>query len=185
MKAQQPTFISRNGFSMIEVLITLLLISVGVLGMVAMQGRAIAYTQDSVQRNTAAMLAEDLMELLRANRDAVLDTDGVPRASSNYYKASNSDFPDPADECLPTPTSASEQLGCWAEKASAALPGAADLLSSEFHICRSASPGNCSAGGSVIEIRLAWSVKDGECLDASAGEDADPNVCSYTLRAEI
>lgn len=185
MKLRPSMSESQRGFSMIEVLITLLLISVGVLGMVAMQGRAIAYTQDSVQRNTAAMLAEDLMEMLRANRDAVLDTNGLPRATSDYYKAANSSFPDAADQCLPTPSSASDQLGCWAEKASAALPGAEDLLESEFHICRSASPGTCSAGGSVIEIRIAWSVKDGECLDASAGDNADPSVCSYTLRAEI
>ena len=32
------------GFSMIEVLITLLLVCIGVLGMVALQGKTIAYT---------------------------------------------------------------------------------------------------------------------------------------------
>ncbi|MCR3769086.1 type IV pilus modification protein PilV, partial [Pseudomonas aeruginosa] len=46
-----------TGFSMIEVLVALVLISIGVLGMVAMQGRTIQYTQESVQRNAAAMLA--------------------------------------------------------------------------------------------------------------------------------
>ena len=39
---------------MIEVLITPLLVCIGVLGMVALQGKTIAYTQDSVQRNVAA-----------------------------------------------------------------------------------------------------------------------------------
>ena len=44
------------GFSMIEVLVTILLICIGVLGLVALQGRTITYTQDSALRNAAAML---------------------------------------------------------------------------------------------------------------------------------
>ncbi|KUJ92033.1 MAG: type 4 fimbrial biogenesis protein PilV, partial [Pseudomonas sp. 63_8] len=42
-----------RGFSMIEVLVTVLLICIGVLGLVALQGRTIAYTQDSAYRNAA------------------------------------------------------------------------------------------------------------------------------------
>ena len=58
---------------MIEVLVTLVLISIGVLGMVALQARTIQYTQDAVQRNTAAMLANDLVELMRAMPEGLAD----------------------------------------------------------------------------------------------------------------
>lgn len=164
------------GFSMIEVLITLLLVCIGVLGMVALQGKAIAYTQDSVQRNVAATLANDLVELMRAKPD------GLP-ASSGFYKAKSAAFPTKPAACTPLPDSQSDQLACWAERAKAALPGASELLESEFYVCRSLSSGNCTGNGSAIEIQLAWRVKAGECMDASA--DADTTICRYRLRSQL
>ena len=68
-----------RGFSMIEVLVTILLICIGVLGLVALQGRTITYTQDSALRNAAAMLADDLQEMMRADLDKVI-ANGLPRS---------------------------------------------------------------------------------------------------------
>ncbi|MDH1562095.1 type IV pilus modification protein PilV [Pseudomonas chengduensis] len=168
-----------RGFSMIEVLVTILLISIGVLGLVALQGRTIAYTQDSTLRNAAAMLADDLQEMLRADLDKVI-ANGLPRGSSEYYKAPDDSFPDPASDCSSLGSaSAAERLGCWAEKVKANLPGAEALMDSAFHICRSQN-GGCAEEGSTIEIQLAWEVKAGECLD-----DSDNDYCTYTVRAEF
>lgn len=164
-----------NGFSMIEVLITLLLISIGVLGMVALQGRTIGYTQDSIQRNAAANLANDLMEMIRIANPAGLPT------TSGFYKSAAAAFPSlPADGCGTTTTTASEQLACWSDRASRLLPGATDLLSSKFYVCISGTPGSCTAGGSAVEIQLAWTAKAGECLDGTQG-----STCTYRLRADL
>ncbi len=172
-----------RGFSMIEVLVTILLICIGVLGLVALQGRTIAYTQDSALRNAAAMLADDLQEMMRADLDKVI-ANGLPRGSSDYYKAKNADFPDPADDCTSLASaSASQRLGCWAEKVKANLPGAEDLMNSEFHICRTKTSGSCTGDGSTIEIQLAWAVKGGECLASS--EDDENDYCTYSVRAEF
>ena len=168
-----------RGFSMIEVLVTIVLICIGVLGLVALQGRTIAYTQDSVLRNAAAMLADDLQEILRADLDKVI-ANGLPLSSSDYYKAPDDDFPDPADDCSSLGNATPKQrLGCWAEKVKANLPGAEALMDSAFHICRS-QDGGCAAAGSTIEIQLAWAVKSGECLD-----DSENEYCTYTVRAEF
>src|SRR5690606_4843678 len=56
-----------HGFSLIEALVTLVLLTVGILGLVAMQGRGIQLTSDSVAHNNAALLATELMEKIRAN----------------------------------------------------------------------------------------------------------------------
>lgn len=164
------------GFSMIEVLITLLLVCIGVLGMVALQGKTIAYTQDSVQRNVAATLANDLIELMRAKPD------GLP-ATSGFYKAKSDAFPSKPAACAPLPDTASGQLACLAERAKAALPGASDLLESEFYVCRSKAPGNCTTSGSAVEIQLAWRVKAGECMDSS--DTGDNTICRYRLRSQL
>ncbi|MEN0106704.1 MAG: type IV pilus modification protein PilV [Pseudomonas sp.] len=176
---------THRGFSLIEVLVTVVLICIGVLGMVAMQGRAIAYTQDSVQRNTAVTLANEMLELMRANRERLVTANNLPQPTSGYYKADGADFPSAPANCIPTPAAAADQIACWAAQASAVLPGASELLNSDFHICRTINAGTCSSvtNGAAIEIQVAWKVKAGECLED--GQDASSTTCHYRLRAEI
>lgn len=172
---------AERGFSMIEVLVTLLLISVGVLGMVALQTRTIQYTQDSAQRNVAIMLANDLTEMMRA-----MPT-GLP-TSSGFYKAAGADFPNKPDTCTPLPSNASEQLGCWADKVAKMLPVGAlseegeSLLKSDFHICRTSVAGTCNNSGNTLEIQIAWHAKSGECINA---DGTSSSVCYYRLRTQI
>lgn len=171
---------SNRGFSMIEALITLVLVSIGVLGMVALQTRTLQNTQDSVQRNAAAALANDLLESMRAQPT------GLP-ATSGFYKDEGDDFPDePAAGCANTPVDASQQLACWAKKVKTALPGVTDeLLSEDFYVCRTTNPGACTPdAGSAVEIQIAWTVKAGECMDGS-DDESDSTVCRYRLRAEL
>ncbi len=173
-----------RGFGLIEALVALVLISVGVLGMVALQGRAIQYTQDSVQRNTAAMLANDLVEMIRASATP----DGVPGPSDvwGFKKVAATAFPAQPATCTPMPSAASDQLACWAYgRVAGVLPGAAALLTSEYHICLTDTAGTCNGNGDTIEIQLAWRVKSGECLDASAAVGDDPTVCRYRLMTRI
>ncbi len=159
---------SSRGFSMIEVLVTIVLISIGVLGMVAMQAKTISFTQDSVQRNTAAMLADDLLEMMRADSGS----------ASSYYKAAEApfSFPSAGDTCTPLPAASSKRLGCWAARAKAALPDAESLMDDDFIIERT---------GDAIHIQLAWRVKDGDCPNADASEGDDPTICRYSLTAEL
>lgn len=177
-KFQSPV----RGFSLIEALIALVLISVGVLGMVALQGRAIQYTQDSVQRNNAAMLANDLVEMIRAKAKP----DEPPGLSGvwGFSKAAAAAFPTKPTTCTPMPAGASDQLACWAhDRVVTALPDAASLFTNEYHICRTDTAGTCNGNGDTVEIQLAWRVKSGECLDASA--TGDVTVCRYRLMTRI
>lgn len=165
---------------MIEVLVSLLIIVIGVLGMVGLQSKAIPYTQDSVQRNTAIMLADDLVELIRSsNADTSKDI-------TDYQKPPGTEFPAAPDSCIPTPASIKDRLGCWAAQAAAALPGSSTLLKNTFYVCWSTTPGDKKAAscgtGKEIEIQLAWSVVNaGDCMD-SANVDT---TCVYTIRTRL
>lgn len=169
-----------DGFSMIEVLVSLLITAVGVLGMVALQSKAIPYTQDSVQRNTAMMLADDLVDIIR--------TTGSCTTANNCVTAPGADFPSKPGSCNPTPATLSGQIGCWADQAKRALPGADKLLNTSFYICRSTSPRDTSACGtaanSEIEIQMAWTVKSAaECMDKDvSGTDT---TCTYRIRTRL
>ena len=63
----------QQGFGLIEVLISLLIFSLGILGIAGMQGQALRVTQDSLQRSQAVWMAHDLAERMRANPEG-LDT---------------------------------------------------------------------------------------------------------------
>ncbi|MHB0766678.1 type IV pilus modification protein PilV [Stutzerimonas sp. NM35] len=180
---------NNRGFSLIEVMVTLVLTTIGILGMVAMQGRSIQYTQDSVQRNTAIMLASDLVEIIRSNPGEVFKN--TPPAepiysgfkdTSLFYKGKGDDFATAPVACVANPTSAIEMRNCWVEAVEASLPDAKNLLKSDFYICRSSAPGICDGNGSMVEIQLAWTVKAGACPDTRA---SNTTTCIYRTRVEL
>ena len=61
--------IKATGFSLIEVLVTLLILSVGLLGLAVLQTNSIKEGVDSGQRSQAAWLVQELVERMRANED--------------------------------------------------------------------------------------------------------------------
>ncbi len=158
---------SSSGFSLVEVLITALLIGIGMLGMAALQSRAVAYTTEAVQRTTAAMLASELLELIRA----------TPGQWSSYLQAG---APEPASaaSCRTTPSQPAEQLACWLDDIASLLPGSADLPGGTSYVCRASAPGICGGNGSVIEVQVAWKGAYGDCPSAES-------FCHHRLRSDL
>lgn len=62
-----------SGVTLIEVMISLLVISVGLLAIASLQLLSKHSNYDAAQRTTAAQLADDLMERMRANSSALID----------------------------------------------------------------------------------------------------------------
>lgn len=58
----------QQGFSMIEVLVAILIVSVGLIGMALLQSMALKYSQSSNYRTQAVNLSSNLLEQVRANR---------------------------------------------------------------------------------------------------------------------
>ncbi|THF65894.1 type IV pilus modification protein PilV [Pseudothauera nasutitermitis] len=63
-----------GGFSLLEVLIAVVVLSVGLLGMAALQINATKNNQSSYQRTQAVMLSYLMLDAMRANRAASYDT---------------------------------------------------------------------------------------------------------------
>ncbi|MBF0126573.1 MAG: type IV pilus modification protein PilV [Magnetococcales bacterium] len=68
MKPRHP-----DGFTLLEVLITLAILSVGLLGLAKMQLNAIRFTQSAYLRSQVIFLAYDMFERMRANRTLALN----------------------------------------------------------------------------------------------------------------
>ncbi|MYM64590.1 type IV pilus modification protein PilV [Pseudomaricurvus sp. HS19] len=74
----------QSGFSMLEVLIAILVLAIGLLGVSAMQLSSLKVNQGAYYRSQAVMVASEVLDRLRANRDAYLggaydgaDTSGI------------------------------------------------------------------------------------------------------------
>jgi type IV pilus assembly protein PilV len=72
-----------SGFSLVETLVTLIIISVGLLGVVGMQVAGIKNNQSAYYRTQATILASDMADRLRFNSDRAADYNGFNTTSSN------------------------------------------------------------------------------------------------------
>lgn len=57
-----------NGFSMIEVLVTIVILMIGLLGLAGLQARALTSQMESYQRAQALILLKDIADRINANR---------------------------------------------------------------------------------------------------------------------
>lgn len=76
------------GFTLLEILVAVLVLSIGLLGFAALQATSINNNQESYLQSQALAIADDLASRMRANRDYVnwLHTD-----QTNYYKTGSND----------------------------------------------------------------------------------------------
>src|SRR5690606_11999274 len=72
-----------TGFSMIEVLVSLLVLALGLLGFALLQTMNLRYTQSADYRTHATNLAYDLLDQMRANRHSAEDYAGSTGADFN------------------------------------------------------------------------------------------------------
>ena len=70
--AKNPAVRRQRGDTMIEVLVTIIIIAVGVLGAAALQVTTLKNLSSSHSASVAAIVAQDFGERMRANRDAAL-----------------------------------------------------------------------------------------------------------------
>ncbi|MDX2422435.1 MAG: type IV pilus modification protein PilV [Amphritea sp.] len=65
----------QRGTTLIEVLVTLVLVAIGLSGMMAMQARGVQQNQSAYLRTQAVMMASDMADRIRLNRQAALAGD--------------------------------------------------------------------------------------------------------------
>jgi len=142
----------QRGIGMIEVLIAMLIVSIGAAGLLSMQvsGKRIGY--DALQRSSATALVRDIIERMRVNASALSDyakTVGGTTIGS-----------EPSPNCLNAPCTPSQMAAhdLWAWER--ALDGAAEYISdgsSETLAGGLVTPRGCiTHNNGVVTVTLAW-----------------------------
>lgn len=153
------------GFTLVEVLVAIVVLSFGLLGMVGLQAAALQANRDARLQSTALGLAKELAEMMRGNKDVAL------LAANNPYLGAFSGVPlaNPTPSyCLTVGTActsaadvARAELTEWLARVDAELPGA------RVTICNDSAPftdagvprWDCTAAGAadVVVVKIGWS----------------------------
>lgn len=149
---------SPAGFTLIEVLVALFVLSAGLLGAAAMQAKARALHTDAAMRSSALLIAASLAERMRANPVAM----SLPDASNPYQHIDIDSGAPPASakscygdaNCTPSDLAAFDAFET-ARELHDAFPHARLL------VCRDAGSSSMawgcdSAAGAAIVIKLGW-----------------------------
>lgn len=65
---RSPSFRTQTGVSMIEVLVSIIILSIGLLGLAGLQTAGLRHNQSASFRSTASMMAYNILDSMRANR---------------------------------------------------------------------------------------------------------------------
>jgi type IV pilus assembly protein PilV len=120
---------TQRGMTLVEVLVTAVLISVGLLGVAALQLTSLKSNQESYVRSQAAMLAADLLDRMRANQAGV---------RANHYEVA-------ANGTGTAGTVAAADLTAWQATINRLLPGD-----------DTDAAGSVDINGNIVTITITW-----------------------------
>ncbi len=151
---------AQNGMTLVEVLVTLILISVGLLGVAALQLTNLKNSQESYVRSQAAVLAADILDRMRANQSGF--------RAGNYDMATDaSGF----DQAGASGTVAAADIAAWQASINRLLPGS-----------DSDAAGRIVREGSIVTISIRWRERD----ESSTTRTYDAaNLPMFRTRSEI
>lgn len=155
---------SQTGFTLVEVLVSLVILSIGLLGIFAMQSRALMDNQDAYLRTQAIFLAYDMGDRIRANagywKKTTTDIATV-MATATGMTSTNHPFCSTLDPIannklatLPNTCSIQEMAEYdayrWMADVKTILPSATTTMS------RKPDNNTTSASNDIIQINITW-----------------------------
>jgi type IV pilus assembly protein PilV len=84
------------GFTLVEILVTLLIVSIGLLGIAALHSFSLRNNYDALLRSHASALASDIADRMRANVAAIRDGDEM--VANSEYEIDIGEDPEPAED---------------------------------------------------------------------------------------
>jgi type IV pilus assembly protein PilV len=185
-----------RGFTLLEILVAIIVLSFGLLGMVGIQAMALKSNNDAKQQSTAVQLAGELSDMMRSNKAIAvgLTPAANPYLVANYFGGSNT-VSNPPEMCTGTYGCTSTinvarwEMYDWLTRVNDTLPGA------RVQVCYDNAPyttsalgglpqwgcsGTPAAGGS-ISIKIGWireSTNKTRAQTGNAAADASTNAAT-------
>lgn len=143
------------GTTLIEVLVTLIVLAIGLLGLAGLQASSIQSNQSAYYRSQATLLASDMADRMRANRSATL---------AGAYTFS---FPASSASHAVSGTQAQKDRAEWLNRLASVLPG---------------GTGQVERNGELVTVSVRWDDARGEIRAADA---SGSHETTFVYRTEI
>lgn len=167
----------QRGFSLVEVLVSIVVLSFGLLGIVGLQAGALQSNHDARQQSAAVVLARELAEMMRGNKDVAMRTANNPYLGSFRTSPLAPSAPSfclgvaATSPCADAAAVATAQMTEWLARADAQLPGA------RVDVCFDGAPydadglprWSCDDTGDMVVIKIGWTRRS---TDRSLSGDA-------------
>ncbi|WP_208514092.1 type IV pilus modification protein PilV [Variovorax paradoxus] len=181
------------GFSLVEVLVSIALLSLGLLGAAAMLLHAVRASGEAANFGAALNLVRELSEKTRLNRAVSGRRDAANgylvaqwTAGSAAGEAGVTDCAAAGAACRPEDL-ARWDMQAWKRRAAKALPGA------RITVCFDGNPWNdaagahawdCEADGPLLVVKLGWLPRNASEAQHRAGASAPPRLAMPLMPAQ-
>ncbi|AQZ34848.1 type IV pilus modification protein PilV [Pseudomonas sp. LPH1] len=145
----------QHGATLIEVLIAVVVLSIGLLGLAGLQATSVKSNHSAYQRSQATLLAYDLADRMRANRTEAL---------TNAYEVN---FPTSSSSHSVSGTQAAKDKAEWLNSLARTLPE---------------GTGKVEKDGTLVIIYVRWNDNRGRIAKSDAEADANE---TFVYRTEI
>lgn len=142
---------NQGGFTLLEVLVALLVLSIGLLGLAALQTIGLKFNHQSYQRTQAVFQAYDIIDRIRANPAA--------KSAGAYNNVSLGAIPSAADcsSACGANDLATLDINIWNTANAAALSqGRGAICRGDFNSTLT----SCTVNGNVFRVGLTWMEAD-------------------------
>ena len=149
------SFRTARGFTMVEVLVSLLILAIGLLGLAGLQASGLRYSGNSTLRTQALLLSQDIVERMRTNPTGVSASNYAVATASAFTSLVTSPSPDCGTaSCTPAELAAYDK-GKWKSAILSRLP-------SDASATVAITLNSPSAGTHAVVITLTWSERSTE-----------------------
>ncbi len=183
----------QSGVTLVEVLVTLVIMSVGLLGLAGLQTTAIKDSLAIAQRSQVVWLVTELVERMRANPDALYDKDAyagsieTDQCDSAPLSCSDTNSSTNANACTAIQIAAFDRWEIFCGQPAPAndvISNSVDSLNLNS-ITIACIDGNCNDGNDSYQVDISWTstvVSSGSTLAADTINDRQTRRISMTVR---
>ncbi len=155
-----------SGFTLIEVLIAVLVLSIGLLGLASLQATSLKNNYSAYMRSQAAILANDIADRIRSNPGAPSGTGGALNGSYNNVPGLVTGSTDcEATTCSSTQLAA-YNLEQWSSQIAATLPG---------------GDGTVTGNGSLFTVTVMWDDEKRGVIGKNCSGDLKVDLACFSL----
>lgn len=185
MKRSNRSARAASGFSLVEVLVSIALLSLGLLGAAAMLMHAVRASGEAANFGAALNLVRELSEKTRLNRSVAARRDAANgylvaswTAASATGETGGPDCAAASAACKPEDL-ARWDMQAWKRRATKALPGARATVCFDGNPWNDASGAHawaCEADGPLLVVKLGWLPRNASEAQRRAGASAAPRL---------